>query len=158
MTPLTTYELGTQTAPAAPIRLGVTAAILDPSGERLLLTRRADNGEWCMPGGGVDPGESLVEACVREVREEIGVEARVTALLGTYSWPDIVVVYPDGNRVQIVATVFRVEIVAGEPGLSDEVTEVGYFTRDEIAGLTVIPTQRRRIDAVFTAGEPPFFN
>jgi len=152
-----TYEFGDRVGRTAPIRLGVTAAILDPDG-RLLLTRRADNGEWCLPGGAVDPGESLAEACAREVREEIGVEARITRLIGTYSSPDIVAVYPDGNRAQIVAAVFRAEIVAGTPGLSGEVTEVGFFTADEAAALAVIATQRRRIADVFAPDAPPFFD
>jgi 8-oxo-dGTP pyrophosphatase MutT (NUDIX family) len=148
------YELGPRVGRTAPLRVGVAAAILD--GDRLLLTRRSDNGAWCMPGGGVDPGESLAEACVREVREEIGVRARVTGLLGAYSSPDIVASYPDGNRAQIVAAVFRVEILSGAPGLSDEVTELGWFTAAEAAQLPIIETQRRRITDVFNPGEPFF--
>jgi 8-oxo-dGTP pyrophosphatase MutT (NUDIX family) len=152
-----TYEFGDRVGRTAAVRLGVTAAILDPSG-RLLLTRRADNGEWCMPGGAVDPGESLAEACAREVREEIGVEARITRLLGTYSSPDIVAAYPDGNRAQIVAAVFRAEIVSGAPAVSDEVTEVGWFARDQVATLAVIATQRHCIADVFTDPAAPFFD
>lgn len=148
------YELGPRVGRTAPLRVGVAAAILD--GDRLLLTRRSDNGVWCMPGGGADPGESLAEACIREVREEIGVQGRVTRLLGTYSSPDIVAAYPDGNRAQIVAAVFRVEIVSGTPGRSDEVTEIGWFTAEEAAELPVIATQQRRIPDVFAAGEPFF--
>ena len=39
------------------IRLGCSAAIFDERG-RILLTRRADNNQWCLPGGGMEPGES----------------------------------------------------------------------------------------------------
>lgn len=154
----TRYEFGRRVGRTAPIRLGVTAAILDRGGERLLLTRRSDNGEWCMPGGAVDPGESLADACVREAREEVGVEIRVTRLLGTYSSPDVVVVYPDGNRAQIVAALFRAEILDGTPTLSDEVTELGFFTRAEAAALTVIPTQRERLAEAFDGTGDPFFD
>lgn len=151
------YEFGDRIGRTAPIRLGVTAAILDGD-SRLLLTRRADNGEWCMPGGAVDPGESLAEACAREVREEVGVDVRITRLLGTYSSPDVVAAYPDGNRAQIAAAVFRAEIVAGTPTCSDEVTEVGWFTASEAAALPVIATQRGRVGAVFVDGADPFFD
>jgi 8-oxo-dGTP pyrophosphatase MutT (NUDIX family) len=150
------YELGPRVGRTAPLRVGVAAAILD--GDRILLTRRSDNGVWCMPGGGVDPGESLAEACVREVREEIGVQARVTGLLGTYSSPDVVAAYPDWHRAQIVAAVFRVEIVSGTPGHSDEVTELGWFTAAEAAELPLIATQQRRIPDVFARDAPPFFD
>jgi ADP-ribose pyrophosphatase YjhB (NUDIX family) len=50
------------------IRLGCSAAIFDESG-RILLTRRADNGQWCLPGGRMESGESAAEACEREVFE-----------------------------------------------------------------------------------------
>lgn len=43
------------------IRLGCSAAIFDESGTKVLLTQRADNGEWCLPGGLVEPGESVEE-------------------------------------------------------------------------------------------------
>ena len=47
------------------IRLGCSAAIFDERG-RILLTRRADNNQWCLPSGGMEPGESAAEACERE--------------------------------------------------------------------------------------------
>lgn len=122
-------------------------------GERLLLTRRSDNGEWCMPGGGVDPGERPAEAAVREVLEETGLSVRVTGLVGVYSNPDVVVVYPDGNRVQILGIAFRAVAIGGEAGCSPEVTEVGWFTAEEAAGLTVIAGHRPLLPVVFGGGE-----
>ncbi len=49
---------------------------------RLLLIRRADNGWWAMPVGSFELDETLVEAAVREVREESGVDVEVTGLVG----------------------------------------------------------------------------
>ncbi len=137
---MTTHENGVPAGVKAPLRPGASAAVLD--GDRLLLTRRSDNGEWCMPGGGIDAGERPAEAAQREVLEETGLRVRVTGLLGVYSDPDLVVVYPDGNRVQIMGVLFRAEIVEGTAGLSDEVTEVGWFTAAEAAELTVIANHR----------------
>lgn len=126
------------------IRLGCSASILDSDG-RILLTRRADNGQWCLPGGRMESGESAAEACEREVFEETGLEVRVKRLVGVYSHPDQLVVYPDGKKAHIVALHFEVEITGGEMGLSDETTEVGYFTLEEVEGMQLLGRHKERI-------------
>jgi 8-oxo-dGTP pyrophosphatase MutT (NUDIX family) len=151
----TKHEYGERIGATAVLRIGATAAVLD--GERLLLTKRSDNGEWCLPGGGIDPGERPAEAAEREVLEETGLTVRVTELLGVYSNPDVVVVYPDGNRVQIVGVLFRAEPVDGVAGLSNEVTEVGWFTAEEAAALTVIANHQPLLPTAFGA-DGPYFN
>jgi len=71
------------------IRVGCSAIIFDDEG-RFLLTRRSDNGQWCLPSGGLEPGESLEETCIREVFEETGLHVRIKRLVGftatTTSW------------------------------------------------------------------------
>ena len=137
------------------IRLGCSAAIFDEEG-RILLTKRADNGQWCMPGGGMDPGESVSEACEREVWEETGLRVRVTRLVGVYSYSDQLVVYADGNKAQIVALHFQVEVIGGEPGLSNETTDIGYFTLDEIENLEMFARHKVRIVDTLAAQSEPF--
>ena len=126
------------------IRLGCSAAIFDEQG-RIFLTRRADNGQWCLPGGRMESGESVAEACEREVWEETGLHVRVTRLVGVYSHPDQLVVYPDGNKAHIVALHFEAEIVGGTPALSDETTDFGYFTIDEIQSMDFLGRHKERI-------------
>ena len=126
------------------IRLGCSAAIFDEQG-RIFLTRRVDNGQWCLPGGGMDAGESVQEACEREVWEETSLRVRVTRLVGVYSYADQLVVYPDGNKVHIVALHFEVEIIDGEPSLSNETTEFAYFTMEEVEALDMFGRHRQRI-------------
>lgn len=127
------------------IRLGCSAVIFDAKRERVLLTQRADNGQWCLPGGAVDPGESVAEACVREVQEETGLQVRVMRLVGVYSDPNRLIVYPDGYKAQIVALSFEAEIVDGEPALSNETTAWGYFPENELTGLEMLSNHRERI-------------
>ena len=102
-----THEFGHRIGVTAKLSIGAAVAVAKQN--RLLLTRRSDSGEWCMPGGGMDAGERPAETAEREVLEETGLVVRVTKLLGVYCNPDIVVVYPDGNRAQIVGVLFRAE-------------------------------------------------
>jgi 8-oxo-dGTP pyrophosphatase MutT (NUDIX family) len=152
----TTIEHGPRIGATARLRAGASAAVVD--GDRVLLTRRSDNGQWCLPGGGMDPGERPAETVVREVFEETGLTVRVTGLLGVYADPDLVVNDPDGNRVQIVATCFWAEAVDGAAGRSDEVTEVGWFTADEADRLDIVDTQRGVVEVAFGRRPGPFYD
>jgi ADP-ribose pyrophosphatase YjhB (NUDIX family) len=134
------------------LRLGCSAAIFDEQG-RILLTRRTDNGQWCLPGGGVESGESVAEACEREVLEETGLKVRVKRLVGVYSHPDQLVIYPDGHKAFIVALHFTADIVGGELGLSNETTNFGYFTLQEIERLEMLGRHKERI--LDTLGNSP---
>lgn len=135
------------------IRLGCSAAIFDGQ-KRILLTKRTDNGQWCLPSGALEPGESVAEACEREVIEETGLSVRVKRLVGVYSHTDQLVVYPDGNKVQIVALHFEAEVIGGELGLSDETSNFGYFTIEEINGLEMFGRHKERIiDTLATQSE-----
>ncbi len=129
----------------AHLSVGCSAIIYDDAGEKILLTRRTDNGQWCLPGGAMEAGESLSEACIREVFEETGLHVRVLRLIGVYSSPHRIIQYQDGNRVQLVAHSFAVDVMGGELTLNNEVSEFGYFTPDEIANLDLMAHHRERI-------------
>lgn len=58
------------------------AAIIEEG--RILLIRRADNGLWAMPGGGLEVGETPAQGVIREVLEETGVACEAIALVGVY--------------------------------------------------------------------------
>ena len=141
---MTQIIYGERIARQGKIRLGCSAAIFDEQ-RRVLLTKRLDNGQWCLPSGGLEPGESAAEACEREVFEETGLRVRVKRLVGVYSHPDQLSIYPDGNKVQIVALHFEAETVGGELGLSDETSDFGYFTMEEVDGLEMLGRHRERI-------------
>jgi len=153
---MTQVRYGERLGSEGSIRVGCSAAIFDADG-RVLLTRRADNGQWCLPSGGMEPGESAMEACAREVIEETGLIVRVKRLVGIYSDPNQLVVYADGNKVQILAVHFEAEIVGGELGLSDETTDYGYFSRAEVDAMDLLGHHKERIIDTWAAQVEAFF-
>jgi len=127
------------------IRPGVAAVILTTDG--VLLQRRDDNGKWGLPGGGVEPGESVRAAIIREVREETGLEVEPLRLVGVYSDPvhHQIVTYPDGNVIHYVSSVFECAIRGGELACGVESLELGFFPPGALPDDT-LPIARIRID------------
>ena len=74
------------------------AAVCDDDG-RILLVRRIDTGNRELPGGRVELGESATEAVEREVAEESGVMIKTAGLVGVYSDPGHVMMYPKTGEV-----------------------------------------------------------
>jgi len=138
------------------IIVGCAAAVFDAKGEKLLLVRRADNGSWCVPGGYMDPGESVAECCEREVWEETGLRVRATRMIGVYSDPNVLLEYPDGNRWQLVHQYFAAERTGGELRTSEETTEVGFFSRAEIDELDMNGFNCQRAQDAFARQEAAF--
>ena len=132
------------------IRVGCSAVIFDKDREKILLTRREDNNQWCLPSGGMEPGESAGEACIREVDEETGLQVAIKRLIGVYTTPHKLIVYPDGNKIQLVALCFEAEIVDGELRLSCETTEYGYFSYQEIQELDLLLNHAQRIKDAYS--------
>ena len=109
------------------IRPAVSAVIFDRRG-RLLLQQRSDGGQWGLPGGSVEIGESVREAVVREVREETGLTVSVRRLVGVYSAPALQLVrYPDGNVWHYVSVCFECTVRGGTLQTCDETLALEYF-------------------------------
>lgn len=140
---------GERIGATARLSVGCTGVIFDDTGEKVLLTRRSDNGRWCLPGGRLDPGEDAVECCAREVLEETGLIVQVGRLIGIYTTPDFILEYADGNRWQVIALVFAAAVIGGALTLTDETTEVGYFSRAQITQLDLVEHHHQRIADAF---------
>jgi ADP-ribose pyrophosphatase YjhB (NUDIX family) len=95
---------------------GVTAVIRRD--DELLLTKRADNGEWSPVTGIVDPGEEPAAAAAREAREETGVDVRVERLVSVGVVPDVV--YENGDRAAYLDLTFACAWVAGKARVADD--------------------------------------
>jgi len=93
----------------------------------------------------MDSGESVAEACEREILEETGLSVRVKRFVGVYSHPDQLVIYAEGAKFQIIALHFDAEVIGGELGLSDETSDCGFFTLDEIENMDIMGRHKERI-------------
>lgn len=116
---------------------GVTAVIRD--GERFLLARHAHSGVWSLIGGGVEPGEDPADAVVREVLEETGACIRITGIVGAYGGEALEVEYPNGDHVGYVATAYECELLSPAVPDLDEIIELAWFSREEVASLSRRP-------------------
>jgi ADP-ribose pyrophosphatase YjhB (NUDIX family) len=132
------------------LMVGCSAVLFDEKREKILLTRRNDNGRWCLPGGQMERGESLAETCIREVEEETGLQVRIARLIGVYSNPHRLLEYADGNRYHLVSCSFEVELLGGTLTTSNETTDFGYFSPAEIATMDVMEHHVERIEDSFS--------
>jgi len=101
---------------------------------RLLMVRRGHgpgSGEWSVPGGRVEPGETLAEAVVREVREETGLEAVCGPLVG---WVERI-----GSDHHFVILDFAATVLdPGEPHAGGDAAEAAWIPLEELGGLRLV--------------------
>ena len=124
------------------VRVGVGVVVRDENG-RVLLERRSDCGWWGLPGGRIEPGESAIEAAIREMKEETGLTIRVTRLLGVYSEPSerIVTYLDNGDVVQLVDIVLEAAVVSGTLTCSSESLELQFFQLEHLPSEIVPPVR-----------------
>lgn len=146
---------GDRIATRGNIQPGCSAIVYHGADQKILLTQRTDNGRWCLPGGRLDPGESVEECCVREVLEETGLVVEVGKMVGVYSNPHMLVEYTD-NSVQILGLCFEVVVTGGVLRLSDETTAYGYFSLEEMADIDVMENHYERIVDAMAQQTQPF--
>ena len=81
-------------------------------------------------------------------------KVRVKRLIGVYSNPDQLVIYPDGNKAFFVVLSFEAQIMDGELTLSNETTDFGYFSISEMENLPMHGLHKQRVeDAMTMTGE-----
>ncbi|GAB48983.1 NUDIX hydrolase [Mobilicoccus pelagius] len=131
----------------------VVAIVRDDEG-RILLIHKTDNEKWALPGGGHEPGESIIQTVMREVKEETGYDVAVETLTGTYTNPNHVMAYDDGEVRQQFSLAFRAKLIGGHRATSDESDSVEWVARDDLAGLDMHPSMRQRIDDALADGGP----
>ena len=123
----------------------VTAIVTNDVGE-LLLVHKTDNKLWALPGGGMDPGESIAQAAVRETKEETGIDIEVTGIVGLYTNPHHVIAYDDGEVRQQFSVCFTTQLLGGQISISSETSEVEFVPLGRLDELNIHKSMRLRID------------
>lgn len=115
-------------------RTDPSVIMLPFSGERCVLGRQPSwpPGVYATLAGFMEPGETIEEACAREVREETGLSVLSTRYVASQPWP-----FPSTLMIGLIA-----EIAPGEPVAADDLEEARWFTRDEVRELYEEPLMR----------------
>ncbi len=127
-------------------RLRVVAAVVR-RGDALLVTRRPDRpgrrGQWEFPGGKVEPGEGEPEALRRELREELGCDAEVGALLLRHAHR-----YPD---LEVELAFYRCTLPPGAEPLPIGVAEIAWAPEGTLASYDFLEADRVVLDEIARA-------
>jgi 8-oxo-dGTP pyrophosphatase MutT (NUDIX family) len=127
------------------LTLGVRALVLDPAG-RVLLVKHSYISGWHLPGGGVEPGETLLDALGRELHEEANIELTGSpALHGLYFNAGV------SDRDHVALFVVRAFRQTSPPTRGHEIIAHGFFPTDSLPDGTTAATRERISEAVLGA-------
>lgn len=112
---------------------GVRGVVVDDAG-RILLAQRADNGQWALVSGMLDPGEQPARGLVREIFEETAVVAEAERVVSVGAVGPVT--YPHGDVCEFLDVVFLCRYVSGTARVNDdESLAVGWFGLDDLPDL-----------------------
>lgn len=124
-------------------------AVAIKNGKILLIKRAFDPGagKWSIPGGLVEVGEKLSDACARETEEETGIQVEILELINVFDMID----RDDAGKVKYhyVLVDFLAKPTGGEEKVSPEVTEIRWVTHDEAKKLDLTKTARKALEELF---------
>jgi 8-oxo-dGTP diphosphatase len=133
--------------PERPV-VGVGGVVIADS--RALLIKRGHpplQGEWSIPGGTLEVGETLLEGVERELVEETGIRVRVVALIEVF---ERVFRDDDGRaKYHFVILDYLCEAIDGEARAGSDVTDVAWASEDDLERFSLTPTATRVIRRAF---------
>ena len=120
----------------------------------ILLQRRRDTGQWALPGGAMDFGETPAECAIRECHEETGITAEIIEFLGIYSNPNHIVAYTDGEVRQQYENTYIGRPVSGKPTINDEADGVEFVAAGDLDSYDIHPSMRQQIGDYLSGSYP----
>jgi ADP-ribose pyrophosphatase YjhB (NUDIX family) len=134
-------------APAANSMVPSVNVVIENDAGEILMIERSDNGNWALPGGAIDLGESMSQAGIRETKEETGIDCEILGVLGIYTDPKHIILYTsNGEARQEFSILLRGRATGGMPRPSSESTHVRWIPQSELSTLQMNSTMRRRIE------------
>jgi len=140
--------------PERPV-VGVGGVVID-DGRTLLIRRGSEplRGQWSIPGGTLELGESLKDGVARELLEETALEVRVLDLIEVF---DRIFTEPDAGgggtpqrpKFHYVIVDYLCERISGEPRPGSDVTDVAFATEEELAKFQLTTTAIRVLRKAF---------
>lgn len=123
------------------IMVGACVIVINPE-QKILMQLRKDNGCWGLPGGSMEPGESLEQAAIRELFEETGLTASRLSLLEVFSGKEMYYRYPHGDEVYNVVAAFVCDTYSGDFKKDEsEVADIQFFALDDLPAAISPPDQ-----------------
>ncbi|WP_047998691.1 NUDIX hydrolase [Lactiplantibacillus herbarum] len=118
-----------------PIILNTSGGILVNDKQQVLLNLRADTHNWSLPGGYLEYGETYAKACVREYKEDSGIDVEIVDQIAIFDQGETA--YPNGDIAQTISALFLVKAIGGQAltSASDETLKLDYFDFDNLPPL-----------------------
>jgi ADP-ribose pyrophosphatase YjhB (NUDIX family) len=146
-------------APAANSMVPSVNVVIENNAGEILMIQRSDNGNWAVPGGAIDIGESMSQAGVPETKEETGIDCEVLDIIGIYTDPKHIIFYTsNGEARQEFSILLRARATGGVPTTSSESTKVRWVPRADISDLQMDRSMRRRIAHYLGPSVTPYFD
>jgi 8-oxo-dGTP diphosphatase len=120
---------------------GAGTIVFNADRSQVLLCKREDFRVWVAPGGGVEAGESIEDAAIRETWEETGYRVALDRKVGLYS-------HPQSANGGYITYMFEAHVIGGEPRKSFETIDLGFFPLNNLPPRTTNWTREQILDAL----------
>lgn len=128
-----------------PVHIVAAGGFVENTKGEILLVKTRREGHWVFPGGQVEVGENLIDGVIREVKEESGIDAKVSHLVGVFS---NTATYEGHSGVKIVPTKvmfdFVCDPIGGELATSDETSDSRWVSKEKVLDMVSAPVLRTR--------------
>ena len=116
------------------------AAIIRDAHDRVLVVQDGASGQWSLPAGGIEPGETPEDALMREVAEETGLRVQKAQLIAALGGDAFRHRYPNGDRVEYTILVYACDVDNASPIASDgEATAFDWVPASEVTAWLTLP-------------------